>query len=173
MKRLTRPGFRLPKRVPPSWMVCIFGEEGGALYELAWSLPLLLALMIGIIYGGITFYDYVTLADAVAAGARTLATSRTSTTPCTAAQNMLKSSAMNLNQNNITITITFAGNGTSVSCCPGVGTCPANGGLILGDTATVKATYPCTLKVPVIGFKTIDVCPAGDILTSSTTVLIE
>jgi Flp pilus assembly protein TadG len=154
-----------------SRIVRLFGEEGAALYELAWTLPVLLALVVGIIYGGITFYDYVTLADAVAAGARTLATSRTSTTPCTVAQNILASSALNLNQSKITVNITFGGSGKS--CCPGVGSCPTNGGLIQGDTATVEATYPCFLKVPIVGIATIDLCPTGDLLTSSTTVLIE
>jgi Flp pilus assembly protein TadG len=175
MKRSTGSGFRPAQQARTSRIVRILGEEGAALYELAWSLPLLLALVVGIIYGGITFYDYVTLADAVSAGARTLATSRTSTIPCTAAQNMLKSSALNLNQSNITINITFAGTGGS--CCPGVGSCPSSGGLKQGDTATVNATYPCLLKVPIVGFKTIDLCPkdknGNDVLTSSTTVLIE
>ena len=69
MKWLTGSGFRPRQTVRTGRMVRIIGEEGNALYELAWSLPLLLALVVGIIYGGMTFYDYVTLADAVAAGA--------------------------------------------------------------------------------------------------------
>ena len=101
----------------------------------------------------------MTLADAVAAGARTLATSRTSTTPCTTAQNMLKSSALNLNQSNITINFTFAGSGSS--CCPGVGSCPTNGGLKQGSWATLKATYPCFLKVPIILNSSVRRLPSG------------
>ena len=56
------------------------GEEGAALYELAMVTPFLSMLLLGIIWGGITFYDYVVLADAVAAGARTLATGHQRTT---------------------------------------------------------------------------------------------
>ena len=90
---------------------------------------------------------------------RTLATSRTSNNALHNGAKHAQSSALNLNQSNITINFTFAGSGSS--CCPGVGSCPTNGGLKQGDSATLKATYPCFLKVPIIGFKTFDVCPAG------------
>ena len=171
MKRLTNWSFRPPKRIRLHEITRLGGRGGAALYEFALALPLLLPLVVGIIFGGITFYDYVTLADAVAAGARTLATNRTTTTPCAVALNVLASSASRLNQSSIKTSFAFAGSGKS--CCPPAGSCSGNGVLVQGDAATLTATYPCYLKVPIIGIKTIDVCPKGDVLTSSTTVLIE
>ena len=172
MRRLARSSFRPAERMRPRRIVRVDNEDGSSLYELALALPLLLALVVGIIFGGITFYDYVTLADAVAAGARTLATSRTSTNPlpCTAAEDMIRNSALNLNQTLLNVpTPAFTGQSACTVTANGVTT----SGLKQGDTATVTATYPCDLKVPIVGFATIDICPAGDLLTSSTTVLIE
>jgi Flp pilus assembly protein TadG len=183
MRRLTTSSFGPTKRMRLHRIVRLGNEDGGALYELAFALPVLLALVVGITFGGITFYDYVTLADAVAAGARTLATSRTSASPnplpCTAAQNVFASSAFNLNQKTLSpLTIKFLGTGTAKSTCTVTVNGVTAGGLIQGDTAVVSATYPCFLKVPVVGFNTIDLCPSkdkngNDALTSSTTVLIE
>jgi len=51
-------------------------DRGVQLFEFAMILPVFCMLLVGMVFGGILLYDYVTLADAVAAGARTLATSR-------------------------------------------------------------------------------------------------
>jgi Flp pilus assembly protein TadG len=139
-------------------------------------LPVLAAVLIGILYGGMTFYDYVTLESAVAAGARTLATSRLLPTgtspsedPCQAAKNMISSVASNL-KNTITVHITFVP--TTDTC-----TTTKNGkeiaGFSMGDTVIVTATYPCNLTVPIIGITTVDVCPAGDLLTAKTEMRAE
>ena len=67
-----------------------------SLYEFAMVLPVLSMLLVGIIYGGITFYDYSILANAVADGAATLAQGRgnngvqTNQAPCTAAEQMVQ-----------------------------------------------------------------------------------
>jgi Flp pilus assembly protein TadG len=124
-------------------------------------LPLLSMLLVGIIYGGITFYDYVVLANAVADGAATLATGRGNNaaqgnqSPCTAAQLMVKASAYNLNQSNVTVPLpTFTGSGGS-SCPVTTGT-TTTGGLVLGDYGIVSATYPCSLAIPFTG---LNLCP--------------
>ena len=144
------------------------GEEGQTLLEFALLLPLLAALLVGIILGGVTFYDDVTLADAVRVGARTLAVNRSAgagpPTACTLANTALTSAAVNLNQSLITIAPeTFTGSGGS--------TCS---NLVAGDTATVQATYPCNLTIPFVG---INLCPvvnsSGSFISSQTTVRIE
>jgi len=135
-------------------------EEGSALFEFAMVLPLLAMLVVGIIKAGILFYDYVTLADAVAVGARTLATSRGVTAACTAAETAVTNAATNLITSKITSTISFRSTGTNTDSC--------TGSLYSGDEADVQATYPCDLTIPFLG----NVWP-GCTLTSQTTVRIE
>ena len=123
------------------------------------ALPLLSALLVGIIKGGILFYDYVTLADAVAVGARTVATSRGVSSACTNAESALTNAATNLVTSNITITISFS----SVN-----DTCSGSLTWTSGDQANVQATYPCNLAIPFVG----NLWPTCT-LTSQTTVRIE
>ena len=134
-------------------------DSGQALYEFALVLPMLLMLLVGIIKFGILFYDYVVLADAVASGARTLATSRSvgSQTPnaCQLAQTAVQNAALNLNQTSLSVpTPTLAS-----------GSCTA---LAVGTSATVTATYPCNLSIPFVG----NLC-SGTSISSQTTVRIE
>ena len=144
------------------------GEEGNQLFEFGMVLPLLSMLLVGIVYGGIAFYDYVTLANAVAVGARTIATNRDAgsgpPTACTMGETDLKSAAVNLKSSSITIAVeSFTGTGGS--------TCSA---LASGDYVTVSATYPCSLTIP---FAKINLCPVqnagGSFFNSTTTVRIE
>ena len=51
-------------------------ERGQSLTEFALVLPLMVMLLFGIIQFGVTFNHYITLTDAVRAGARTAAVSR-------------------------------------------------------------------------------------------------
>jgi Flp pilus assembly protein TadG len=124
-------------------------------------LPLLAILLVGIIKGGILFYDYVVLADAVATGARTLATNRGSPNgnPCTLGETALKNAAYNLNQSLITIQPeTFTG--------PGGSTCT---NIVQNDAATMSATYPCDMTIPFLGTNFWSSCT----LNSQTTMRIE
>ena len=165
MKPSARPGFRARLRVGPRWFACLRSEKGNALFEFAMITPLLSALLIGIIYGGITFYDYVTLADAVAVGARTIAINRGvgsgPPTACSLGETALTNAATNLKTPSISIAAeTFAGSGGS-SCS----------NLVAGDYVTLSATYPCSLTVP---FTKINLCPvqnAGGSFISSTTIM--
>lgn len=125
-------------------------------------LPLLSMLLVGIIYGGITFYDYVTLANAVAIGAKAVASNRAAgkgssshSNACTLGEDALKNAAYNLNQSLITIDAgptqselfnTSAGAGGTSSC----------DALTYGEVVTVAATYPCSFKIP---FTNINLCP--------------
>jgi hypothetical protein len=56
-------------------------ERGQAMVEFAIVLPLLMVLVLGIIQFGITFKNYISLVDAVRAGARTAAVSRQEPAP--------------------------------------------------------------------------------------------
>ena len=168
--------FRVARRGLRRTFVGSKREEGSSLFEFAVVLPVLSMLLVGIVYGGITFYDYSILANAVADGAATLAMARGnngvqgSSAPCTAAQQMVKTSAYTLDQSHVNTALpTFLGpeNSTAKSSCSvTTGTNPSNGGactvaapcqiLVSGETATISATYPCNLTVP---FSGINLCP--------------
>ena len=91
--------FRLGRRGLRRMLVRARREEGSSLYEFAMVLPVLSMLLVGIIYGGITFYDYAMLNYAVAIGAKTVANNRAvgSATPnaCTLGENALTKAAYN------------------------------------------------------------------------------
>jgi Flp pilus assembly protein TadG len=168
MKRSDKPGFWPGLRVRARRIVRARREEGDALFEFAMVLPLLSMLLVGIIYGGITFYDYVTLADAVAVGARTIATNRGAgtgpPTACSSGQTALTNAATNLKSASITIAAeTFTG--------PGGSSCSA---LVAGDYVTMSATYPCSMTIP---FAAVNLCPVvngnGSFISSTTSVRIE
>jgi Flp pilus assembly protein TadG len=124
------------------------GQNGSALFELAMVLPVLSMLLIGIIYGGMTFFNYVVLESAVQAGARVVATNRAvgsgPPTACDMGVSAVQSAAHYLKQSNLTIT------GPSfLSGAP----CTQ---LVQYDTATISATYPCSLTIPFTG---LNLCP--------------
>jgi Flp pilus assembly protein TadG len=145
-------------------------DEGQSLVELALMLPLLLMLLAGLIFGGITFYDYVTLADAVEAGARMIVTNQGAgkgpPTACTLGENALTSAAANLKTSQITIS-----GGAGGETFTGTSKCTS---LQTGDYVTLGATYPCYLKIPFAG---INLCPVqnsnGSFISSTTTMRIE
>jgi Flp pilus assembly protein TadG len=150
-------------------------QEGSSLLEFGLIVPVLSMFLVGIIYGGITFYDYAILANAVADGAASLAAGRGNNgvqgnlAPCTAAQLTVQNSAYNLNKTNVTVAaITFTGptgSTASSSCSITSGTNPTGGNcspsapcqiLVSGEMGTVSATYPCILTIPFAG---INLCP--------------
>jgi len=142
-------------------------EEGNALYEFAMVLPMLSMLLVGIIFGGITFFDYVELTDAVAAGARTLANGRSSpSTACALAKTVITQSAGTLSP------------GLIITSCVST--------VAQGSAGTVSATYPCNLPIPFTGINLCPVpgtnpttgvtnqsCPTLYCISASTTVYIE
>jgi Flp pilus assembly protein TadG len=171
MKRSSWYGFR-----PLLLRACRAGsragrEEGNQLFEFALVTPVLSMTLLGIIYGGMTFYNYVELTNAVAVGARTLATNRAAyagpPTACSLEQTALKNAAGNLTTANITIaTETFTGSSTCSALQP-------------GTAGTVSATYPCSLKIPFSNINLCPVtggtgaCPSAYCVSASTTVYIQ
>src|SRR5437016_8854858 len=97
-------------------------EQGQTMVEFAVVLPILIVLLFGIVQFGILFNNYVTLTDAVRAGARAAAVSRQAPNPGGIATAAVQPSAGGLNQANLGVHI-------ASSCAP-------------GPTATVSATYP-------------------------------
>jgi len=159
MKRSKRSSFR--SLVRKGWRASLHTrrEVGTSLFEFAMVLPLLAILLVGIIKGGILFYDYVVLADAVATGARTLATNRGNGNACTLGETALMNAAHDLNPSLIAIQPeTFTG--------PGGSTCTA---LVENDAVTMSATYPCDMNIPFLGTNFWPSCT----LSSQTTVRIE
>jgi Flp pilus assembly protein TadG len=118
-------------------------EEGQGVVEFAFVLPLLLALILGIVQFGITFNNYLTITDATRVGARKAAVSRFLGDSGAAARTATFSAAAGLDANKLAVVV------SSTSW-----TTP-------GSDVTVSATYPYSIDI--LGW----VVRAGN-LTSST-----
>lgn len=104
--------------------------------EFALVIPVLLLLVMGIIQFGILFNNYVTLTDAVRAGARQAAVSRDLPDPVGAAANRVKGSAAGLDANKLEITVT-----------PYDPNPPAGPRWAQGGDVTVEAKYPYSINL--------------------------
>ncbi|HEY7694026.1 MAG TPA: TadE family protein [Gaiellaceae bacterium] len=106
--------------------------------EFALVLPLLMLIVLGIVRVGIVYNHYLTLNDAVRAGARQLAIGRGQTQDvCSIAMNRVRSSSSNLDQS------AFKSLDASVSA----GSCDPGTNMVIGSDATVSATYPCDIEI--------------------------
>ena len=104
-------------------------EDGQSIVEFAFVLPVLMAVVLGIIQFGIAFNNYITLTDATRVGARKAAVSRLLGDSGAAARDATIAAAPNLNLTAAQVTVTAA-NWTT----PG------------GDVS-VTATYPYSLNI--------------------------
>jgi Flp pilus assembly protein TadG len=121
------------------------GEEGGALIEVALTVPVLLGVLTGIITFGMAYSNQLTLTQATGAAGQYLSTIRTSTTdPCADTFKAFKNAAPALDSTQINMIVTM--NGTTPTqtseSCSGKQTL-----LVQGTPVTVYATYPCNLGV--------------------------
>ena len=107
----------------------IKNERGQTMTEFALILPLLVVLLFGIIQFGIIFNNYVTLTDAVRAGARTGAVSRGTSNPSAACVNQVLGAAGNLNQAQLQPTVSCTSPWTP------------------GSDVTVSASYPYNISL--------------------------
>jgi Flp pilus assembly protein TadG len=105
----------------------IRNEQGQTLTEFAVVLPVLVLLVFAVIQFGILFNNYVTLTDAVRAGARKAAVSRTDANRVPATLTQVKNSASDLNQSALDVTVTSSWE-------------PAS-------DVTVTATYPYSISL--------------------------
>ena len=126
-------------------------ERGQAMVEFALVLPILMALLLGIIQFGIVFNNYITLTDATRAGARKAAVSRFDGDSGASAKLEVENSAQGLDQSKLAPTI-------SVTASPDWNT--------PGNDVTVTASYPYSINI--LGW----VIKAGN-LTSTTKERLE
>jgi Flp pilus assembly protein TadG len=121
-------------------------ERGQSLTEFALALPILALLLFAVIQFGIVFNNYVTLTDATRAGARKAAVDRQVPNPAAAAISAVRSSATDLKQSDLAVTVSSTWQPSS--------------------DVTVTATYP--YSVSLLGM----VVKSGR-LSSSTTERVE
>ena len=107
-------------------------ERGQAMVEFALVLPILMALLLGIIQFGIVFNNYITLTDATRAGARKAAVSRFVGDSGASAKAAVENSAQGLDQKKLAPTI-------SVTASPDWNT--------PGNDVTVTASYPYSINI--------------------------
>jgi Flp pilus assembly protein TadG len=121
-------------------------ERGQTMAEFAIVLPILIVLLFGIVQFGILFNNYVTLTDAARAGARAAAVSRQNGNPSGTATAAVRSSANDLDQAKLGVTVSSA--------------------WTPGSQVTVTATYPYAISL--LGW----VVTSGN-LTTKTTEAVE
>ncbi|HWN20971.1 MAG TPA: TadE family protein [Gaiellaceae bacterium] len=124
-----------------------YEEKGQTATELALVLPVFCLLLFGIIQFGILFNNYVTLTDAVRAGARTAAVSRHEPSPAAAAEARVRSAAGDLDDAALDVNVTATA-------------------WEHGEDVTVEAKYPYSINL--LGW-----VAADGFLTSTTTERVE
>jgi Flp pilus assembly protein TadG len=97
--------------------------------EFALVLPILALLLFGVIQFGIVFNNYITLTDAVRAGARKGAVGRHLSDPPGAVEQTVRDAATDLRQSDLTVTVT------------------PNPGWTANAEVTVNATYPYQISL--------------------------
>ena len=115
-------------------------DEGMAMVEFALVLPVLLAVLTGILQFGLMFNKYISLTDAARAGARQIALSRgqTGTNPCTAEETTLENNEPTLNLTSASFNVSFSNVADN---------CSNPGSWNQGDTVTFTIHMPYTFKV--------------------------
>jgi Flp pilus assembly protein TadG len=102
-------------------------EQGQTMTEFALVLPLLALLLFGVIQFGIVFHQYVTLTDAVRAGARQGAVGRHVSDPSAEVEDRVRTSASDLDQSKLNVTVSSP--------------------WTQGSDVTVTATYPYNISL--------------------------
>jgi Flp pilus assembly protein TadG len=102
-------------------------ERGQTLTEFAIVLPILALLLFGVIQFGIAFNNYITLTDAVRAGARKGAVGRRLPNPDAAVQQSVRDAATDLKSSDLQITV--------------------NSSWAQASDVTVTATYPYSINL--------------------------
>jgi len=115
-------------------------EDGQGVVEFAVVLPLLMAILLGIVQFGIIFNNYETLTDASRVAARRAATSRFLGDSGASARTAAKNAASNLNLTDPEIDIQSCAPPATYPCATQNWTTP-------GDEVTVKLTYPYDIKI--------------------------
>lgn len=158
-------------------------EQGQALLEFAFVMPILLILVFGVFVFGIALNNYLVLTNATSISSQLLAISRGQTTdPCNTTAQAFYAAAPNLTHGNLTFTIVLDGtasggvvNGTTVygpgstpACSSSSTTTGAAADLVSGTAAQVTVAYPCNLNV--FGF---NFAPQGCTLTAKNAEVVQ
>jgi Flp pilus assembly protein TadG len=133
-------------------------EQGHAVLEFAFVLPMMMAVVTGLFSFGIALNNQLELTEAVGSGGQYLQQIQSITTdPCMDVATTVQRNATNLDAAHLTLTLTMAdnsGNSTVESGPASNFTCSgAQSNLVTGGSATVAATYPCSLFVYGLHFK--------------------
>ncbi len=102
-------------------------QRGQTMVEFTIVLPILLLLLLGILQFGVVFNNYITLTDAVRAGARQASVGRSVADPTGAAVSRVRASATDLDQTKLNVTVTSL--------------------WTQGSDVTVQATYPYSISL--------------------------
>jgi Flp pilus assembly protein TadG len=105
------------------------GERGQTAAEFALVAPVLLVIVVAAIQMGILYNNYVTLTDAVRAGARRAAVGRHLANPAAEAEATVRAKADNLTQSSLQVIVT------------------APGGWQVGSDVVVEARYPYSVNL--------------------------
>jgi Flp pilus assembly protein TadG len=142
-------------------------SEGGALVEIAVTLPIIFLIMTGIFAFSIALYQKLQLAEAVSAGGRFLAADRGDTDPCKSTGAAVASAAPGLTAGNIKVTMVLNGVASATNVASGSATCAGTSGaakanMVSGASASLTATYACTVKMYGFSFPN---CSLGSAVT--------
>jgi Flp pilus assembly protein TadG len=92
-------------KTPVKNRIRIRSEQGQTMTEFALVLPVLALILFAVIQFGIVFNNYVQLTDATRAGARKAAVSRQTSDPSGTAVAAVRSSAKDLKQSDLSVTV--------------------------------------------------------------------
>jgi Flp pilus assembly protein TadG len=136
-------------------------SEAVSAIEFAIISPVLLMIVTGIFQFGVAMNQYLSLTNAVAQGALTLALSRGTTTPYSSTTAAINAAAPSLTPAQTTITVRING-----VACTSDATCLTS--MVAGQSAVVRATYPCNLTVMGHNY-----APSGCNLSAQTAQMIQ
>ena len=98
--------FRLLDQKTMSNRLSLKNQQGQSMTEFALVLPILVILLFGIIQFGIVFNNYITVTDAVRAGARKGTVSRHLQNPEAAVVQSVRNAATDLRQSDLNVSVT-------------------------------------------------------------------
>jgi len=123
---------RKKKDLPKASMtkrISLRNQQGQSMTEFALVLPILSLLLFGVIQFGLVFNNYLTLTDAVRAGARQAAVGRHLSDPQSSAIAAVRGAATDLRQSDLNVNVA------------------ANPGWTPGSEVTVSADYPYRISL--------------------------
>jgi len=102
-------------------------QQGQSMTEFALVLPILVVLLFGVIQFGIVFNNYITVTDAVRAGARKGAVSRHQANPNAVVVQSVRDAATDLRQSDLNVSVTSS--------------------WLHGEDVTVTGSYPYSISL--------------------------